>query len=760
MSPPPRRPARLPAAIFGGALGALAVGAFEGARLDGAPSPLDGAGLVAPFGPLVGLAVGIALAVADPGGPPALRRAVAALRSGADVPRRERAAMLLAGPSAALAFVLAAAWLARRLFALPDARAAAIVLALGSFVALGAAGAFVLAVAAPLGRLLGRARSLGLSDPLVALALGLGLAAGTFAYGVSAGDPGGDGAAPFGILGVLRRGELDLRPVAALAAVAAFALAAERALARRAARAAFALVVLGLSATAAVVRPAKALGRAPEVGRAFERDGALARIALKVLRKATDRDHDGYSALFGGGDCNDRDPRVSPEALDVPGNGLDEDCSGEDTPLGGDDAPRRTEAEAAAAAKLVRPYNVILVTIDTLRADVGFLGYPKPVTPNLDKLAETSVVFERAYALASYTGKSVGPMLIGKYPSETERNFSHFNTYAPKNVLLAERLKAAGFRTLAAHCHFYFQPWSGLTQGFDVWDVSAKPPTQEDNDTTVSSDRMADVALRLLGDPANVAAVGDDGATKPFFAWFHFFDPHAQYVRHAGAPDFLEGQTSASAKTRALYDEEVWFTDKHVGRILDFVASQPWGAQTAIVVTADHGEGLGDHGVPWHGMELWEPLVRVPWLVHAPGVPARRVAERRSHVDLVPTVLELAGIGLPDDGSLSGRSLVPDMLAPEGAELEVRDTYVDMPVGPYNGVRRALLTGPGAGTKLVDFGAGQVQLFDLAADPGERTDLARDRARLDPVLARLRALRGRLHEIDVKKPAGGDTPSP
>jgi arylsulfatase A-like enzyme len=389
-----------------------------------------------------------------------------------------------------------------------------------------------------------------------------------------------------------------------------------------------------------------------------------------------------------------------------------------------------------------RTYNVLLLTVDTLRFDLGYTGYPKPITPNIDALAARSTVFEHAYATASFTPKSLGPMLIGKYASETSRDYEHYTTFYPSNVFLAERIHAAGVRTFAGMCHRYFTFNNGLRQGFDLWDTTAMPHRMTDNDRRTTSDRLSDVALSLLEKPENTGA-------RRFFAWFHYFDPHLPYVPHAGAPDFRTADTSRAGRARAAYDEEVWFTDSQIGRVLSFVATQPWAADTAIVLTADHGEAFGEHDHWAHGRELWEPLVRVPLIVYLPGVAPQRIAVKRSHIDLAPTLMELTGAPLPSDLSLRGTSLVSDILRARepGAPLPERDVYIDMPQGPFNEMRRAHITGASPGTKLIDVAGRRFELYDLANDPDERENLAGDKARLAPFVDAFSQWRAQLHEL-------------
>lgn len=356
--------------------------------------------------------------------------------------------------------------------------------------------------------------------------------------------------------------------------------------------------------------------------------------------------------------------------------------------------------------------NVILIVVDSLRADMPWAGYRRKIAPNLTKLARRAVDFRRAYSISSVTPRSMGPMLVGKYPSEMPRTGGFFSIYQPENLFLSERLAAAGHVSAAVHAHAYFHA-GGMRQGFDLYQV-VPGVMHDDPEPKPSSEKVTRAAQRLI------ARAADRAGERRFFAYVHYMDPHAEYIVHEDGPDFGDG-------LRDLYDGEVHHTDKWIGVLLDWVQKQRWAGKTAIIVTGDHGEGFGEHGYYKHGYELWEALVRVPLLFVVPGAAARAIEVRRSHIDLAPTILELMGVRV--EPPLRGTSLVPELY---GAEPEERPVVIDLPRDNLQDRRRAVIDG---GLKLIARGDDDAQrwhLYDLAADPKERKNLAEtDPARLE-----------------------------
>jgi choline-sulfatase len=366
-------------------------------------------------------------------------------------------------------------------------------------------------------------------------------------------------------------------------------------------------------------------------------------------------------------------------------------------------APVPSAAAAAAPAAVAGPpkdCNVIVLSIDSLRADMPWNGYPRAIAPHLTELEKKAVSFTRAYSMSSYTSMSLGGLLGGRIPSELQRSGYFFGTYR-HDVFFPALLQKAGVHTSGVMAHMYFKA-AGFDQGFDDWQIVPGISFDPNTDRDVTSPQSERLAEKALGDPAN--------DSRRFFFWAHFLDPHDLYLRHPGI-DW--GKTD-----RDRYDGEVTFTDQSIGKLLDFIATRPWAARTVLIVTSDHGEEFGENAMTRHGFEVWEPLVHVPLFFIAPGAVPRHIDVLRSAVDLAPTILDFFGVA--PDPSYQGTSLVREIY---GAPSPERDVVVDLPMTSDNGRRRALLHGT---EKLICFdNDGYCRLYDLTRDPTEHSPITK-----------------------------------
>jgi arylsulfatase A-like enzyme len=216
-------------------------------------------------------------------------------------------------------------------------------------------------------------------------------------------------------------------------------------------------------------------------------------------------------------------------------------------------------------------------------------------------------------------------------------------------------------------------------------------------------------------------------------------DPHDQYNKHAEAPDF-------GNKGRGRYDSEVWYSDHWIGKLIERLKSEPWWPNTVLMLSADHGEAFGEHNMYKHAFEVWEVLVRVPLIIVGPDIAPRRIEQRRSHIDLPPTILDLMGVPIPED--FQGKSLLAEL---HGGAAESREPIlVELTEDSHNPPRRALIQGD---YKIIDSGRSRFQLYDIKEDPGELKDLAAERK---DELARMRGLLEKRYEtLPTVEPYGG-----
>jgi len=438
-----------------------------------------------------------------------------------------------------------------------------------------------------------------------------------------------------------------------------------------------------------------------------------------LLAHMVDLDGDGFSPLFGGGDCDDGRAEVNPAAIEIPGNGVDENCRNGDRIPGLPWAPR--PAFAPLPKGVPEPKSILLVTVDSLRPDhLSAYGYGRPTSPRLEAMAATSFLFTRAFSSAPTTRLAIPILHTGRFAGliPWDRRSSPY-AMRPGVDTVAEILKRErGFVTAAFITHRYLGPRWGWSRGFDLIDDRFALPDEEL--------RTAATGAPLAEEVASWIEAHKDAR---FFAWVHLLDPHQKYLKHvdAGAPDF--GDTDAD-----LYDSEVWYTDRAIGRLLDALEAAGIAESTMVVITADHGEALGEHGRSAHGGNLYEEVARVPLILHAPGLAPGRTACVTGHVDLAPTILNFVGV----DGSgygMSGASLVPELTGtpcPRDREIVLELRYGRL--GASN--LRALV---GSRWKLVaDINKGTYRLFDLEADPHERVNVVHRQPRI------FREMKGRL----------------
>jgi arylsulfatase A-like enzyme len=390
-----------------------------------------------------------------------------------------------------------------------------------------------------------------------------------------------------------------------------------------------------------------------------------------------------------------------------------------------------TAASPPTAPK--RRPNVLVLSLDALRADhLESGGHDPEVMPTLNALAKRSATYTNFRSLSSFTSQTIGGFLGCRYPSELKRSGSFFGVYPPEELLFPELLQKAGVKTMSGHAHFYFGK-AGFDQGFDVYEMVPGIKKNNTTDESITSPAHTDIILRHLSDSVNTQG--------RFFAFYHLLDAHDQYLGHPEVESFGKG-------AKAMYEGELRFVDLHLEKILKLVRAQPWGARTLVVVTSDHGETFGEHGMYRHAFELWNVLTHVPLIVNGPGVKPQRIDAKRSGVDLCPTILEAFGVA-PQPG-FQGKSLWPEL---RGEAAAPRDVVTELARDSNNDRRRALQRGD---WKIIELSnEGGFKLYNLAEDPEEKNDLAkRDTAKLEEMRKALAEVSGSIKDVCPKRTSG------
>jgi len=361
----------------------------------------------------------------------------------------------------------------------------------------------------------------------------------------------------------------------------------------------------------------------------------------------------------------------------------------------------------AAAQTPAKPApNVVLITVDTLRADhIGCYGYKQIKTPNIDGLAGDGARFDRAFAVVPVTLPSHSSMLTGTYPMLSGMHDFSGNKLSPLQPTLASVLKQAGYQTGAVIGAAVLDSRFGLNRGFDFYydhfDFSRLDEANLD-EMERPGNVVADVALDWLA----------KNSQKKFFLWMHLYDPHFPY--HPPEPYSREYAAQP-------YDGEIAFADEQVGRLLRFLKEKGIYRNTMIVLCGDHGESLGEHGEKTHGFFIYNATMHVPLIIRLPeNATARVVADPVSLVDLMPTIL--GAVGLETPSQVQGRSLLAglsDNRTGDRSDQTARErTLYGETFLPRIHFNWSELRGS-ENTKYHFIDAPRPELYDLAKDPGE-----------------------------------------
>jgi arylsulfatase A-like enzyme len=458
-----------------------------------------------------------------------------------------------------------------------------------------------------------------------------------------------------------------------------------------------------------------------------ERQSLAGRLGQTALLWAWDRDRDGYLPGFGGGDCAPGDRTRNPGALEVPGNGIDEDCDDKDLD------PRATAQRGKydyglPAAVPGRP-PIVLITVDAFAAKhMHALGYARQLTPHVDAFAARSVFFRQCYAQGPSTRLSFPSIFTSRWDTQIVQELVGHHPFPidAHERLLAEVMQEAGYDTAAVLSDPYFSPryWRGITRGFAH--LVESPFTTE---PTLPHDgpRVTQAAIEELERPRS----------QPLFLWVHYYDAHSPHQQPADMPAF-------GARRQDVYDAELALVDREVGKLLE-VIERTFGGQALVVLSADHGIAFDEprHATFNYGYDLHTAVLHVPLIVHAPFLQPRALDGVVSTMDIAPTLANL--LRLPGRLPYEGMSLVPELFS--GKISRPPELMHQMFIEERKWKHEEPLERVGLRTErfnlLEDRKTGFIELYDYREDYYETHDLA-----LDPLYgATLATLRKQLSSL-------------
>lgn len=395
---------------------------------------------------------------------------------------------------------------------------------------------------------------------------------------------------------------------------------------------------------------------------------------------------------------------------------------------------------AAALSAPAQP-NVILISIDTLRADhLGMYGHPHDTSPNLDKLAEESLVFDDMLTEIPLTSPSLCAMMTSLYPRMTGATRNGLRL-PEETVTVAQLLQGAGYETLCVTSNWTLKDkLSGLARGFDVYDDDFHKKRW----FFLKSERDADEVTRRALD-----LLANRDTAKPLFAWFHYSDPHAPYkkrrLHRVSKKSDYEGDPGAKIKAR--YDSEIRFTDAEIQKVLKKLPTE----NTFVLFVTDHGESIYEHDYLGHGRRIYQTGLHVPLTIAGPGVDTGRSDAPVRGVDLAPTLLGIAGLPIPL--TMRGRDVLNDELPMD--RVRVMETYGG--AVPNLKVTKSLMADKPAQRQTVTYsgwklilGGPDDELYHVAEDPMELENVYGDQSE------RVAELRTILEQWDANTPRNID----